>query len=99
MRFGHLHHGGQPCLAVLKGGLDDQRLSDPGSLQAEDALAFRKKFRALPIIAYDHDMSNLRVHSAVNFLSQILIIRTLPSTKVAAHLAKTPITSSFPPVL
>lgn len=40
-----------------------------------------------------------RVHFAVSFPSQTLTVRTLLSTNAAAHLAKTPMTSSFPPVL
>jgi hypothetical protein len=45
---------------ALKEGLHDQKLSDPGELQAGDMLAFRKKFRVLPVMTYDNDMSNLR---------------------------------------
>ena len=98
MHFGYLHPGAQSCEAVLKGRLNNQRLSGAGCLQV-DALAFRKKLRALPIIAYDYDMSNLPSAFAVNFLPQMLTVRTLPSTKAAAHLAKTPMTSSLPPEL
>jgi len=72
-----------------------------GVPQVENVLAFRKELRMLPVMAYDDDMGGLPENFAVSFLSQMTrgTGRTCRSTKAAAHLAKTSITSSLLPVV
>lgn len=91
---------GQPCLVALRVELHKQRLSNLGDPYAKNVRAFRKRFRILPIMAYDDDMSGLQ---ASLLLLTVFYgryeVRTCPSTRVAAHFAKISMTSSLPPVV